>query len=203
MKILLIYTPRSGSTSVLKYFSSVMPEFICYNEPWFTLTKNALYSDIDVSYERVLEHDDVFVKSSFMKIPVDIEKTVRDFDKVLILMRRNTREQSESSVLANKERSYFDRTIRRYRIYSVSEYELHESIKSYERQNTILCDISRKHNIPIFYYEDLYYGDFRPIFDELGVRHDEGRFMEFLHSSNRYRAGDIQRSELIKTKKFI
>ena len=35
MKILLLYTPRCGSTSILKYFEKIKTEYECFNEPWF------------------------------------------------------------------------------------------------------------------------------------------------------------------------
>ena len=43
----------------------------------------------------------------------------------------------------------------------------------------------------MFCYEDLYYGNFNPLFNEFEIEYNELYYKEFLDTTNKYRIGDI------------
>ena len=131
MKILLIYTPRTGSTSIFKYFQKMKLDYECYNEPWFAWMITFVYEGKKIDYNDVIKKKDVFIKSTFKNLPTTIDNLVKDFDKIIILLRKNTKEQSESSILVNKERSYLDMSHRKYRTYDITDFELNDTISLY------------------------------------------------------------------------
>ena len=198
MKIILIYTPRCGSTSILKYFEKLKPEYKCYNEPWFDwMVDNVHKSKID--YSNIASQEDVFVKSALKTLSVPIETIVNDFDKVIFLLRKNKKEQVESSILAHNESSFTNYKKRKYNISSITNEELELIGDRYDYLNNTLTQWSIDFSKPLFYYEDLYYGSFDALFNELDLEYNEEVFNQFLNTSNRYRDGEI----LSKDKKTL
>ncbi len=190
MKILLLYTPRCGSTSILKYFSKIRSEYKCFNEPWFDWMINKVYNGEVLDYDKIILEDNIFIKSSYRTLPVEIYRIIKDFDKVIILLRKNMNEQIESSVLAHKEESFMNTSKRKYLVENITDSEYNYMKDRYVFLNYTLNELSIKYNIPKFYYEDLYYEDFTPLFKELNIKYNEEYFKEFLDISKRYREND-------------
>jgi hypothetical protein len=44
-------------------------------------------------YEDLIKEETLFIKSAYRTLPVPIERIINDFDKVIFLLRKNTREQ--------------------------------------------------------------------------------------------------------------
>lgn len=202
MKIAIIYTARSGSTSIFKYFQKAKPNYVCYNEPWFWWSKKTRYND-ETNYEEILKNKNLFIKSTISTLPVKLEKVINDFDKVVFLIRKNFKEQLESVILVNKERTYLNHKKRDYKIYSITKEEQIYFSKSLKKNTKKLLETSKSHNIPLFYYEDLYYKSFDNLFKEIGVEHDEKLFQEFLNINNRYKTGEIRVAPEDKFQKTI
>ena len=198
MKIILIYTPRSGSTSILKYFSKLNPNYSCYNEPWFDWMQENLYKQT-INYKQVIELPNVFIKSTLKTLPVSLEQITKDFDKVIFLLRKNKQEQIESAELVTKESNYLNYSKRKYWIYSIDEDSLIKLSKRYDILNNTIINASRDFNKTLYYYEDLYYGDFTPLFNELEIPYDTNVFNEFLHIEKKYRLEDEMKTKKNKT----
>lgn len=192
MKILLLYTARSGSTSILNYFSKVKPEYTCYNEPWYTFMIQQLYNGNRIDYNELIKEDNIFVKTTYRNLPVALEQLIDDFDKVIFLLRRDMVEQVESSILAFKEDNYSNRTKRNYAVYTITDDEFIDMTETYTLLSEQMISDSMKYSKPLFYYEDLFNGDFTPLFNELGIEYNSKYFDEFLDISNRYRIGVIE-----------
>lgn len=190
MKIALIYTPRSGSTSILKYFQKVKPDYVCYNEPWFEWMQKNLYNE-DITYEKVISMDNVFIKSAFKTLPVSLEQIIKDFDKVIFLLRRNKKEQVESAALLSRQNDFLNYTKRKYWVDSINDEERTFFENRYDFLNDTLTNCALKNNKKIFYYEDLYYGSFDEFFNEMELPFNEFAFNEHLNIKNRYREDEI------------
>lgn len=197
MRILLLYTPRCGSTSILKYFSKVKPDFQCFMDPWFPWAEENKHVE-KIEYGDIIKKDNIFVKATYKTLPAPIEVMVKDFDKTIFLLRRDIEEQVESSIVAHREQNFYDTNRRVYKLSSLSDDEYNSMKDKYIFLNNEFINASLKNNIPLFYYEDLYYGDFTPLFKELGVDFNLEYFEEYLDISKRYREGIIK-DKSIKT----
>ena len=198
MKIILIYTPRSGSTSILNYFSKIKPEYSCYNEPWFSWMQENLYKEV-IDYQKVISQDNVFVKTTLKMLPVSLEQVTKDFDKVIFLLRRNKKEQVESAALVTIENAYLNYNKRQYWVESIEENEINRLNDRYDFLNQSLIKASQDFNKSLYYYEDLYNGDFTPLFNELGIEYNEEVFNEFLNLNKRYRIDEDLETKKNKT----
>ena len=190
MKILLLYTPRCGSTSILKYFEKIKTEYECFNEPWFEWMVENIHKNKN-EYVDLITKQNIFVKSAYKTLPVSLDTLLTDFDKIVILLRKNQKEQVESSILVHKEESFLNNTPRNYNLYNITDDEFQTTYDRYSFLNETLFNFGTLNNLPIFYYEDLYYGDFQPLFDELELEYNNLYYKEFLDTTNKYRIGDI------------
>ena len=190
MKILLLYTPRSGSTAILKYFEKIKTEYKCFNEPWFEWMVENVHKNKN-EYVDLITKQNIFVKSAYKTLPVSLDTLLTDFNKIVILLRKNQKEQVESSILVHKEESFLNNTPRNYNLYNITDDEFQTTYDRYSFLNETLFNFGTLNNLPIFYYEDLYYGDFQPLFDELELEYNNLYYKEFLDTTNKYRIGDI------------
>ena len=190
MKILLLYTPRSGSTSILKYFEKIKTEYECFNEPWFEWMVENIHKNKN-EYADLITKNNIFVKSAYKTLPVSLDTLLTDFDKIVILLRKNQKEQVESSILVHKEATFLNSIPRNYNVYNIMDDEFQKTYDRYSFLNETLFNFGTLNNLPIFYYEDLYYGDFNPLFNELEIEYNELYYKEFLDTTNKYRIGDI------------
>ena len=198
MKILLFYTPRTGSTSILNYFEKLNPNYECFNEPWFEWMIENLHKN-KIEYSELISKKNIFIKSTYKTIPISLDTLVNDFDKIIILLRKNQKEQVESSILAHKEYSFLNSSPRLYSTYNITDEEFKSKNKVYDFLNKTLVEFANLNNLPIFYYEDLYYNDFTPLFNELELQYNQEYYEEYLNISKKYRVGDIE----LKTTKTL
>jgi hypothetical protein len=190
MKILLLYTPRSGSTSILKYFEKIKTEYECFNEPWFGWMVENVHKN-ENEYSDLITKENIFVKSAYKTLPVSLNILLNDFDKIVILLRKNQKEQVESSIIVHKEESFLNIVPRNYNLYNITDDEFQTTYDRYSFLNETLNNFATLNNLPIFYYEDLYYGNFNSLFNELEIEYNELYYKEFLDTTNKYRIGDI------------
>lgn len=190
MKIALIYTPRSGSTSILRYFEKQKPNFKCYGEPWFEWMQKNHYKK-SISYEEVLENENVFVKSAYKTLPVSLDTIKKDFDKVIFLLRRDIKSQVESNAILQKKSDYLNYSKRGYNLNIVSEEDIQHIEDRIKYTNEILINYSIKNNIKVFYYEDLFFKDFSPFFNELQLEYEKELFNEILNKDKKYRIEEL------------
>jgi hypothetical protein len=190
VKILLLYAPRCGSTSILKYFEKSKPEYECFNEPWYEWMIQHHHKE-RYTYEELVSKENIFIKSSYRTFPVPFEKALEDFDKVVILLRKDRKKQLESYILTHKQAAFLNYSRRKYWVDSITEREWAYFKEIYEEAINKLLDFSSQHRIPVYWYEDLYFNSFDNFFKELDLKYDREYYEEFLDISKKYRIEDV------------
>jgi len=188
MKILILYVPRSGTNSITDYFLKQQPNYEYFNQP-FTLYKETGIKKI--RYEECIKYENVLVKSdinSFNLLKINKQKIINDFDKVLLISRKNKRNQAISYIDAENNKNFLNKTKRKYYLDGISK----ERIKELEERFTNLENVLFELKDPLFrffYYEDLFYGDFYELFNYLNINHIDEDFKNILDNSNKYSIG--------------
>jgi hypothetical protein len=167
------------------------PNWEYYNQPWSSYFVEG--EIIPIKYDKCIEKENVLIKSEIsmaiaLKIP--IEKMVSDFDKVILITRKDKTEQAISSVIASDSNSYLNKEKKRYFIDGIPTDKLNSRISGLKDNDTELMKF-HKVGAPIFYYEDLYYGSFTDLFKELGLKYIEEDYNEILNTDKRYKAGEL------------
>jgi hypothetical protein len=201
MRILLLGTPRSGSTSLVKLIDShiSLPNYKMFIEPF----NKVLHNDFN-SITPLLEFENILVKNLFLigndEYPNDSFKNVYEyldwcytfFDKIIILDRIDTVAQSESFVVNEtnwRERGTDWHTKKIYDLSKIDARYLQTMIERYTQSTTILKDISVKNNFPIFYYEDIFLNhnveDMKKLFVYLEMELNINHFNEYIVSDKR------------------
>ncbi len=195
MKILILYTPRSGTNSISSYFLKQNSNYEYFNQPF------SEYDDAGVrraSYSDCLKYENVLVKSdilNFTNLRIKKDQLLNDFDKILLISRKDKREQAISFIIAAYRQNYLDNSKRSYFTGSIPEEEIEKMIDFEENWHFNLekyMDIK----IPLFYYEDLYYGSFNDLFKFLGVEYIEEDFINILDIKNRYKIKDLENKKI-------
>jgi hypothetical protein len=191
MRILMLYTPRSGSTSILKYYAKINPEYTIVSQPWSNLVSE-LEIQNKVDYNQIVSNKNTFIKSSiglffYKQIPYEIVK--QDFDKIFVLSRKNHKEQTESFAHATKHNSFLEDN--KYLIDGNLDFFIDEMDKTLTGEKNRIHELEGNLNAKVFYYEDLYYNSFEELFNYLEIEYDEELFKEFLDIKNRYRLDDV------------
>lgn len=199
MRILLLYTPRSGTNSIGDYFIKQNPDYTYYNQPFSSYSEGSLKK---ASYSECIAHSKVFVKSeitNFIRLQISKETLVQDFDKIFTISRSNKNEQAISYLLAEKNRNFLNKSNRKYFIEDISQKSIDRAQKYLNKCDELLQeynDISLSH----FLYEDLFYGDFANLFTLLDLQYIEDDFNRILNIKNKYMSGELAAK---KTKTLI
>jgi len=201
MRILLLGTPRSGSTSLVKLIDShiSLPNYKMFIEPF----NEVLHNDFN-SITPLLEFEHILVKNLFLigndEYPKDSFKNVHEyldwcytfFDKIIILDRIDKVAQSESFVINEtiwRERRTDWHTQKVYDLSKIDVVYLQTMIERYTQSTTILKDISVKNNFPIFYYEDIFLNhnimNIQKLFVYLEMELNINQFNEYIVSDKR------------------
>ena len=161
MKICLLANPRTGSTSlyglILAHLSS---EYYCVSEP-FNPHYMKYVGDNRNHIKMFHDHKDVFFKHIIYQYPTIFETKELwynwlfvNFDKILLLDRKNRLLQSESFVYHETKnrsswhiQSYYD-------LSGVDESKIKERIDLLEQDGQFILEKSKDY--PLFYYEDLF-----------------------------------------------
>ncbi len=190
MKILLLYSPRSGTNSIGDYFMKQNPNYIYYNQPFSLYSEGSIKK---VSYQECISNSNVFIKSevtNFVNLKITKEQLVKDFDKILTISRRDKKNQSISFILAQKNTNFLNKTKRKYYLEDISE-ETFKRIETYLNECDTLLEDFKDITSSHFLYEDLFYGDISKLFNYLELEYIEKDFNEILDSSNKYKHGEI------------
>jgi hypothetical protein len=188
MKILILYTPRSGTNSITDYFLKQNPNYKYFNQPFSLYEESGIKK---IPYEECVKYENVLVKSdinNFSLLKINKQKIVNDFDKVLLISRKNKRDQVISWLIAEKNKNFLDKTKRKYYLDGINE----EMIKEQEDRFAYFENILYTLKDPLFrffYYEDLFYGDFSELFDYLNINHIDEDFKNILDKINKYNLG--------------
>jgi hypothetical protein len=192
MKILMLYTPRSGTNSICSYFLNQNTNYEYFNQPFTGYDREVglRYS----TYDDCIKYDNVLIKSEieiFNLLKIDKFKILKDFDKVVLISRKDKRKQSISKILAKKNSNFLDTSSRPYFIAGISEEDIDKEIpRMIERENAL--HVYMESDIPIFYYEDLYYDNFNKLFEYLNITHIESDFKNILDINNKYMSSELE-----------
>ena len=152
----LLCTSRSGSTNLSYYLSKVL-EMKFIQSP-FSVERGLSYLKKGNFYKLFIHHQPISYDNLFGYG----ERIVKISDKTILYDRRSKIEQSVS--LAFKKRKY-GKNFNLYHIREVYDFkklnvkQIQECQEHFENHSKALTDISEKYNLPIFYYEDIFYGD--------------------------------------------
>jgi 6-pyruvoyl-tetrahydropterin synthase len=188
MKILILYVPRSGTNSITDYFLKQHPNYEYFNQPFTRYKETGIKK---TKYEECIKYENVLVKSditNFTLLKINKEKIINDFDKVLLISRKNKREQVISSIIAQHNKNFLDKTKRKYHLDGISEERIKEQEEAFVSFENVLFEL-KDPLFRFFYYEDLFYGDFSELFDYLNIDYIDEDFKNILDKSNKYNIG--------------
>jgi hypothetical protein len=214
MKILLLGTPRSGSTSLVRLIDSHidLPNYKMVIEPF----NKSLYSNEKHTIESLLEYKNILVKNlfligndeyaenSFIDVYEYFNWCYSYFDKIIILDRKDKIAQSESFVINEtlmREKGIGWHTPKIYELDSIDKSYLETMIDRYTKSSEILHTISSKQKFPMFYYEDIFLEKSRKhieeLFSYLGIELNEDNYKEYILSPYRRVRIDKRKQNLI------
>ena len=207
MKILILGTPRSGSTSLVKFIDShiKLSNYQMFIEPFnVNLYPNKEYDKDRDTILYLTKVDNILVKGLFLlgheEYPTKSFNDIYEylkwcysyFDKIIILDRKDKLAQSESFVV--NETSMRERGIGWHvpKIYDVEKIEpsyIKTMIDRYTESSKILKEISDINNFPIFYYEDIFLEHnidvINDLLEYLGLELNTKNYNEFISSNTR------------------
>jgi hypothetical protein len=219
MKILLLGTPRSGSTSLIKFIDShiSLSNYQMFIEPFNrNLYPNKEYDEDRDTILYVTKYNNVLVKSLFLlgheEYPIKSFNDIYEylnwcysyFDKIIILDRKDKLAQSESFVVnetSMREKGTGWHTPKIYDIEKIEPSYIKTMIDRYTKSSEILHTISSKQKFPMFYYEDIFLEKSRKHIEELFRYLDmemvESNYMEWILSPYRRVRIDKNKQNLI------
>ena len=166
--ILIIAVPRSGSTSLCNSFGKSFKEI---SEP---LNETLLWTvPLDSkTFIKKISKKNVVVKTMPNHIPNDykdsdyiafIDSIIPYFDHIILLDRKNVKEQHDSWI---KIMSYLEQD---GRWPEWTEEKLVLAERFFWLQKYLLREISIKHNLKIYFYEDIFFNNYNSVFNDLGI----------------------------------
>jgi hypothetical protein len=188
MKILILYTPRSGTNSIAEYFLKQSPNYKYFNQPF---SPYMISETKKISYKECIKYDNILVKSdinSFKLLKISKEKIINDFDKVLLISRKNKKEQAISFMVAKNNKNFLDRSKKKYNFNEIDKEIIEEGVDAFKRFENMLYEF-KDPSFCFFYYEDLFYGDFFELFNYLNIEYIKDDFENILNKSNKYNIG--------------
>lgn len=206
MKILLLYTPRSGSTSIMRYFEKVKTEYRIFNQPWSSWkgTKNYPlnhFSGMDKLFVKntidwVMDNDKENKKLKSNSVP-SIEEVLNFFDKVVVLSRKDIIQQSISLYFSSENDSYLETYNRLYNLESIDQKRLKEIQSNLTKDNDSINELINL-GVSHYYYEDLYYKSFTEIFETMNLEFHKEYFDRYLNVEKKYKKGEVI-NKVVKT----
>jgi LPS sulfotransferase NodH len=208
MKILLLGTPRSGSTSLIKFINShiSLSHYKMMIEPFNNELNGAINSITPLlKYNNLLVKNlflignDEYPKESFENVYEYFDWCYSFFDKIVMLDRKDKIAQSESFVInetISREKGINWHTQKIYDLDKIDKTYFNEMINRYTESSKILKEISNINNFPIFYYEDIFLEHnmetINNLLKYLGMKLNTKYYNEFILSS--YRRVRIEKS---------
>ena len=217
MKILIISVPRCGSTSLFEGLYQGLNNFKGFCEPFnepnegYGNDKNLYslnYDNLIVKilgwelafsnkYHNYFEFVDSIFRHEYFNIDVFIENIVKiniqyskNFDKIILLDRKNKNDILESLIFASTNLKYHSKYI--FEKSLLEKKDISSQLSNHIKyQSKIIHLISNHLNIPVTYYEDLFSGNKKNINNFLlsnQIKLDlPDKFYNFLNPKNRYR----------------
>lgn len=208
MKILLLASPRSGSTSLTHLIKHHLKEYnyTTFFEPFNPKSYETHKSNgFDFNtYEPLINIDNLFVKSilmmshneyplgSFSNEDEYIDWCISYFDKVFILDRINKKEQSESFVINETEQKRTGTSWHTPKVYRTDSMDMgfySNILNIFNKTREKLLNISEKNNLPYFLYENIFtennQKEIERLFNYLEITPNKKYIDEFIHNKER------------------
>ena len=191
MKIALISLPRTGSTSISRYYKSINKDVVVIDEPF-----NLVVNNPTIIYDNLIKNKNLFIKTMYGDNPLEFKnmsakefvlKLINDFDLVVFLTRKNIKEHTESYVQALQTSKWTSSYV-----YDSKFNTLYDKVESkLNKLNLELIQTCNELNKPLYFYEDLYNSLKKENIIEflylIGCNYDKAIFNIFLNTSNKYR----------------
>jgi hypothetical protein len=208
MKICIYSTPRSGSTSLFNYLKLLTTDshFNSYFEPF------SMHGNKNRKYNSIVKFDNLLIKNIIYQLPTDVQsitdfdlKIVNDFDKIIVLLRKDIKAQAESYAYRGSKHFMQQCPVKYGRgswqtksVYKFDENEM-DMIKENEKtliENTNhLINFARQNGLFIIYLEDMldkneiYYNMLKYI----GYSHVETLYNNILSKEHKLRIEPIKK----------
>jgi len=169
MKVLIVSLPRTGSTNLLLSLGRLL-NLKTYSEPF---------------EKKYVGEDYKFNQPHIIKTMInDLKVNPLDFDKVIILARKDLKAQLESFTFALKNDKWHEN-------YKVNDIEIvKEYYYNFNAMRLNIEKLSKEINIPITWYEDLYSGNKNLVLDTIklwNLRLEYKYLKEFIDPIKKYR----------------
>ena len=188
MKVLILASPRSGSTILIRSLSKHL-KLYPYGEPFnYGLNRPKIEYPLKLSKNSIVKTLVYQVPESYTDSKVDFYDKFKDeFDKVILLTRKTLQETYESYAY-----NYFYHPDGNWPFkYWYKEVPFnHKMYSAVEKDYLKIIDYSVRWNIPITYYEDLYSGNkdlILELFKVWGLELDYEEMYKYLDPKNKYR----------------
>lgn len=153
--ISLLCTSRSGSTNLARYLSGTLKNKLVISP--FNNREEKIGSLKDNYFYKMMIHDKPNVYDTHYDYGCDV---ISKFNKVILMDRDNRIEQSESLCFRKiKYGGDFSKYHIREPYLNIDKKMVDKIKKHYEYQGDVLSKLSIEFNIPLFKYEDIYYGN--------------------------------------------
>lgn len=219
MKILILATPRSGSTSLTKFIDSLieLPNYKMFMEPYNDSNYKDYFDKFDCeTIEPLLSYDNILVKNllivgydefprkNFNNVHEYFEWCDTFFDKIVILDRKNKTYQAESFTINetwSRERGVGWHIPKIYDVTKIKPSYIETMIKRYNESSDILHNLSQNKKYPLFYYEDIYEkhdeGTINELLEYLGLKLIRTHYEKYILSPNRRVRIDVTHRKMI------
>lgn len=168
MKILIVSTARSGSTSLLKSFSNSFSHCLEFDEPLNSGTPKTHNYPFHLEYNNMivkflsnqipsncynfLDKDKIYIKA----LKFFTEEVIPKFQKIILLTRLDDYKAIESYYFASSTQNWHSH----YSLKTKIPYEIIPNLLNhFIFTKSIIYGLSNTLNIPITYYEDLFNGN--------------------------------------------
>ena len=174
MKVIIISLPRTGSTTLL-YSLGRLLNLKTYNEPFEKKYQGESYDFRQSHIVKTMIND--FINNRGIL-------ELSNFDKVIILARKDLKAQLESFTFALKNDKWHEN-------YNVNDIEIaKEHYYNFNAMRLNIEKLSKEINIPITWYEDLYLKTDKvkeEILKTWGIELDKEKFIDDINISGKYR----------------
>jgi len=176
MKIQILSSGRSGSTNLMVGLAQSIQNTQLIFEP---LSKVSVYykhylKDLPnhINQLNKFSQKHVIIEKNLIFSPIELFPKglvnfylnyIQNFDKTIILIRKNINEVTESFLHAKSTGNWHEKYSLTEQIIKNNNYK--EELNNVKVYNNILLEISKKSNTKIYYYEDLFSGNFELIFN--------------------------------------
>ena len=170
MRLCILGLARTGSTSLFYMIKDHVEKngFTCISEPFHPPHINFYKTKFGCDFNKVddlLKYDDLLIKTLIGsdQYPTNQFKSYEDFlvwlestfDKIIVLSRKNKKEQAESFVV-NSQSNVSWHTPKIYDVKKMNLTFVDEMEESFIVNEKILFDFAKQNNHPIFFYEDIF-----------------------------------------------